>query len=256
MLAAISASISTGQPRKPSQPCRRGRGRARHPALHWRGHPEGLCGGVVCRLGDRKKAGGQRRPRAARASSRSSGSGWLSRPLSGRWSGCITRRPCSRSPAARWSCAMPGARRGSRESAMQRAAEPRCRAALTRLPDGDAEQLEHWQALEEEIGAFDYDVWACACGYRQLFRYDGVSPRAECAACHHHTTTRRRVVIRDATESHTPPTLSEHLSRHEARSARFCAARFANAKSSIMPRAPSAPPTSRSSPRKMWSAGE
>jgi len=76
---------------------------------------------------------------------------------------------------------------------------PRCRAALTRLPDGEAEQLEQWQAIEELLGAFDYDVWSCACGERQVFCYDGAKPRAACAACHHHTTTRERVVTQAAT---------------------------------------------------------
>jgi uncharacterized protein len=96
------------------------------------------------------------------------------------------------------------ARRTARLAAERNAARscPRCRAAMTRLPDGAAEHLEPWQALEEELGAFDYDVWTCSCGERQLFRYDGASPRAECAACHHHTTTRRRVVIRAATQYH------------------------------------------------------
>lgn len=76
---------------------------------------------------------------------------------------------------------------------------PHCRTALTRVRDGEAERLEQWQAIEERLGAFDYDVWSCACGERQLFCYDGATPRAACAACHHHTTTRERVVTRAPT---------------------------------------------------------
>jgi uncharacterized protein len=76
----------------------------------------------------------------------------------------------------------------------------RCGAAMVRADDGEAEQLEDWRALEERMGAWDYDVWTCACGERTLFRYDGVTPRAQCSQCRHHTTTRERVVLRPATQ--------------------------------------------------------
>jgi uncharacterized protein len=75
----------------------------------------------------------------------------------------------------------------------------RCATALTRVRDGDAEQLEQWQAVEERLGAFDYDVWSCACGERLVLCYDGATPRAACSACHHHTTTRERVVTQAPT---------------------------------------------------------
>jgi uncharacterized protein len=76
----------------------------------------------------------------------------------------------------------------------------KCGAAMVRAEDGAEEQLEDWRALEERMGAWDYDVWTCACGERTLFRYHGVTPRALCSQCHHHTTTRERVVLRAATQ--------------------------------------------------------
>lgn len=77
---------------------------------------------------------------------------------------------------------------------------PKCGAGMLRMDDGEAEQLELWQAIEERMGAWDYDVWRCGCGERILYRYDGVTPRAPCVKCGHHTTTRQRVVLRPATQ--------------------------------------------------------
>ena len=71
---------------------------------------------------------------------------------------------------------------------------------MARAEDGEAEQLEDWRALEERMGAWDYDVWTCACGERSLYRYDGATPRAPCSKCHHHTTTSERVVLQVATQ--------------------------------------------------------
>ncbi|HEU4581345.1 MAG TPA: hypothetical protein VFS67_23975 [Polyangiaceae bacterium] len=77
---------------------------------------------------------------------------------------------------------------------------PGCGAGMLRMPDGEAEQLEAWQAVEERMGAWDYDVWRCGCGERILYRYDGATPRAACSRCHHHTTTCERVVVLHPTQ--------------------------------------------------------
>ncbi|MEP6999944.1 MAG: TPM domain-containing protein [bacterium] len=74
---------------------------------------------------------------------------------------------------------------------------PRCGRAMRRLDeDADNAALDHGQAVEEQLGSVDYDVWSCDCGETTVLPYRAWFSRySECRSCNRRAASHERSVL-------------------------------------------------------------
>ena len=74
---------------------------------------------------------------------------------------------------------------------------PRCGKWMRRLDeDADNAALDHGQAVEEQLGSVDYDVWKCDCGETTVLPHSAwFSKYSECESCHRRAASHERSVL-------------------------------------------------------------